>query len=144
MRTMRDAIFLIGKGRFLELLLFQPREQLRYNGVRKVRAVRAVRTEEMALLLRKTAECCQTSQNYIKLKAFVSPPFGTNALTFRAGFHAFLFLDVVEPLPKSNGTRSDEHLISPKSPPTYSSARPDLCGGCREIDIPTATMPRST
>jgi hypothetical protein len=57
MRTMRDAIFLIGKGRFLELLLFQPREQLRYNGVRKVRAVR---TEEMALLLRKTAECCQT------------------------------------------------------------------------------------
>ncbi|CAN5464617.1 hypothetical protein BH20ACI3_BH20ACI3_35170 [soil metagenome] len=46
----------------LELLAFQPREQLRYNGVRKVRKVRAVRMEEMPFFLRKIRKCCKTKQ----------------------------------------------------------------------------------
>ncbi len=54
------TIFFDREGSVSGVAAFQPREQLRYNGVRKVRAVRAVRTEEMPLLLRKTAECCKT------------------------------------------------------------------------------------
>jgi hypothetical protein len=54
-----DAFFDL-EGSVSGVAAFQPREQLRYNGVRKVRAVRVVRTEEMSILLRKTTEWCKT------------------------------------------------------------------------------------
>ena len=54
--------FLIGKVQVSGVAAFQPREQLRYNGVRKVRKVRAVRMEEMPFYLRKITKCRKTKQ----------------------------------------------------------------------------------
>jgi hypothetical protein len=50
------------KGRFLEVAAFHSGEQLRYNGVRKVRAVQPVRVERMSVFIRKIAKCCKTKE----------------------------------------------------------------------------------